>query len=174
MIDKKKKENNRDITPFDIDNIWDFEDIFENMSERIEKMHNEMNRMMEFAMQNKNNKSGVAKPFVYGYSFQIGFDGKPRFQEFGTDLPQSEMITEAREPYVDIAEHKDMISITVELPGVQKDEIELDVKERKVVIKVDNDKRKFYKEIELPSVIKKKSITTSYQNGVLDIELKKK
>ena len=60
-----------------------------------------------------------------------------------------------------------------EVPGVEKKDIDLEVTENTLTIKVDKDKRKYYKEVELPCEVDADSAKASYQNGILDIELKK-
>jgi len=56
---------------------------------------------------------------------------------------------------------------------VDKKDIDLEITENTLTIKVDKDKRKYYKEVELPCEVDANSAKASYQNGVLDIELKK-
>lgn len=43
----------------------------------------------------------------------------------------------------------------------------------KVIIKVDAEESKYYNEVELPCNVDTDSAITSFQNGVLDVELKK-
>jgi HSP20 family protein len=86
------------------------------------------------------------------------------------------MITEEsiREPLVDVIESDDKISVTAEVPGVKKEDIDLEIVDKnKLIIRVDNPDRKYYKEVELPAEVDEKSAKATYQNGVLDIELKK-
>jgi HSP20 family protein len=42
-----------------------------------------------------------------------------------------------------------------------------------VIIKVNNGKEHYYKKVELPCNVDADSAITSYQNGILDVELKK-
>ncbi len=68
---------------------------------------------------------------------------------------------------------KDRFRIFVELPGVDKDKVKLDVAEDSVEIKTE-DEKKFYKMIYLDSAIDSESVKASYKNGVLTLELDKK
>jgi HSP20 family protein len=68
---------------------------------------------------------------------------------------------------------KDRYRIFVELPGVDKDKVKLDVAEDSIEIKTE-DEKKFYKMIYLDSVVDADSAKASYKNGVLTVELDKK
>ncbi len=116
-------------------------------------------------------------PIVYGYSITIGPDGKPIIREFGNLRPgrRPEMVevSEAREPLVDVYEENDIVKVVAEVPGVEKKDINLNASERKLVISVDNPKRKYYKEVDLPAEVDPQSAKASYKNGVLEVILKK-
>jgi len=68
---------------------------------------------------------------------------------------------------------KDKFKIFVELPGVDKDKVKLDVAEDSVEIKTE-DEKKFYKMINLDSPVDPDSAKASYKNGILTLELDKK
>jgi HSP20 family protein len=78
-----------------------------------------------------------------------------------------------REPLVDVMEEKDKYKIFVELPGVDKEKVKLDVAENSVQVKTEDDK-KFYKMIDLESSVDTDSAKASYKNGILTLELDKK
>ena len=79
----------------------------------------------------------------------------------------------SREPLVDLNETDDMINVTVEIPGISKDKINLEILDKSLVIEVMGKERKYYKEIALSSEVGGDSAKATYRNGVLDIELKK-
>jgi len=122
-------------------------------------------------------------PFVFGYSMTMRPDGKPEIREFGNikptkgatfGIPRKRMNVKAEhEPLVDIVEEDNTLKIIAEVPGVKKDEIEMESIENSLIISVDNKKQKYYKEIELPSKIDLKNLKASYRNGVLEISLPK-
>jgi HSP20 family protein len=68
---------------------------------------------------------------------------------------------------------KDKFKIFVELPGVDKDEVKLNVAEDSIEIQT-NDERKFYKFIDLDETVDVDSTKASYKNGILTVELDKK
>jgi HSP20 family protein len=114
-------------------------------------------------------------PFVYGFSYTAEPGREPVFQEFGNIRPSRRGIEPSigREPLVDIMDEKDKYKIFVELPGVDKDKVKLDVAEDSVEIKTE-DNKKFYKMISLESTVDVDSTKASYKNGILTLELDKK
>jgi len=123
-------------------------------------------------------------PFVYGYSVTIGPDGKPIIREFGNVRPSTKPlpfgapklgmeVKEEREPLMDVFDEGDSIRIVAELPGIEKSDINLDSTEKTLIISVSTEKRKYYKKIDLPSEIDPASATASYNNGILEVKVKK-
>jgi len=114
-------------------------------------------------------------PFVYGFSYTAEPGKEPVFSEFGNIKPSYRGIepSQGREPLVDVMSEKDRYRIFVELPGVDKDKVKLDVAEDSIEIKTE-DEKKFYKMIYLDSVVDADSAKASYKNGVLTVELDKK
>lgn len=84
------------------------------------------------------------------------------------------MISDEREPLTDIIEGDNDVAITIEIPGVEKDNIDLNVTEDTLEIKVDAPQRKYRKVLNLPNKVKPKSTKATYKNGILDIVLDKK
>jgi len=114
-------------------------------------------------------------PFVYGFSYTAEPGREPVFREFGNIKPSHRGIepSPGREPLVDVMNEKDKYRIFVELPGVDKDKVKLDVAEDSIQIKTEDEKR-FYKLIQLDSAVDAESAKASYKNGVLTLELDKK
>ena len=142
---------------------FDIEREFRRMEEWINRI------MREFG------RGEIRGPYVYGFSMRIGPDGKPQIQEFG-NVPRripgvSEDMAEYREPLVDVMEDDKTISVTAELPGVSKDDIDLNLSDdnQTLVIKVDSPDRKYYKEVVLPAKVKPNKVKATYKNGILDV-----
>jgi HSP20 family protein len=157
---------------FDIDRI--FEDLMRFMREFERRFYEEMR---EFKPEKPGRFERIEGPFVYGFSITIGPDGKPIIQEFGNvrKIRGKPSIVEEREPLVDIFESENEVSVVAELPGVEKDKIDVKVTEdgKTLIINASNEKRKYYKEIELPARVDPSSAKASYKNGVLEVKLKK-
>jgi HSP20 family protein len=114
-------------------------------------------------------------PIVYGYSVTIGPDGKPVVREFG-NVRRAEgepwkAIQDKREPLVDVVSSGKEVKVIAELPGVNKDDIKVQVKERSVVISVDKEDRGYYKELELPGLVDPDRARTTYNNGILEVAI---
>jgi HSP20 family protein len=79
-----------------------------------------------------------------------------------------------REPLTDLIECDNSISVTIELPGLEKDDIDLRATSDTLTVTVETPERKYRKEFDLPCEIKPNNIKATYKNGILDITLKRK
>lgn len=152
-----------------------FKEPFEDMIKRFEESMPE--DFKEFVREEET-PSGVSRrygPFVYGFSYTAEPGKEPTFQEFGNIKLSHRGIepSQGREPLVDVMSEKDKFKIFVELPGVDKDKVKLDVAEDSVQIRTE-DEKKFYKMIPLESAVDADSAKATYKNGVLTLELDKK
>jgi HSP20 family protein len=171
---------------------WFFGDIDNMMKEMEEMMEREFNefktKIPEDLKRERKLPDGSTipewGPFVYGYSMTIGPDGKPKIREFGNVKPSNDPescgldqpcidVKEEREPLVDIVDTDGEIKVIVELPGVEKEKIKLSGTEDKLTISVDDPKRKYYKEIDIPAKVAPKKAKTAYKNGVLEVTIPK-
>lgn len=156
----------------DIFNDNRIRDIFndDKIMDDIKKMAEEMMKMFT------NVQPG--KPVVHGYKIEFGPDGKPQIEDFGNRSIRSPegvpTISDEMKPLTDIIEGENDVAITVEIPGVEKEDINLVATEDTLEIKVDSPKRKYHKIIDLPCNVKTKSTKATYKNGILDIVLDKK
>jgi HSP20 family protein len=121
-------------------------------------------------------------PIVYGYSMKVGPDGRPIIREFGNLKPSTGrlgpgepriQVAEKREPLVDIMDEGETIKIIAEVPGVEKQDIQVNCSERSMTISVDTPERKYYKELELPADVDPETSRASYKNGVLEVIVRK-
>ena len=167
-----RDRNKRRKNPFDFINDDEFEKIFEEMQRMFENI--DFKEMIEDMMRNGFDPN---KRFIHGFSLNIGSDGKPKFQEFGNRSVKSStgepVLSDEREPLTDIIEGDEDVAVTVEIPGVEKEDIDLNITENKLEIKVNNPKRKYHKRVEIPCNVKPKTTKATYKNGVLDIVIKR-
>ena len=169
----RDKDKRRRKSPFDFMDDEDFERIFDEMQRMFERT--DFKEMIEDMF-----RSGFDpnKRFIHGFSMNIGPDGKPKFQEFGnrpTKTPTGEpMLSDEREPLTDIIEGDEDVAITVEIPGVEKEDIDLNVTDDNLEITVDNPARKYHKYVDMPCNVKPKTTKATYKNGVLDVVVKRK
>ncbi|MEM1994635.1 MAG: archaeal heat shock protein Hsp20 [Nitrososphaerales archaeon] len=116
-------------------------------------------------------------PFIYGYSVTIGPDGKPVVREFGNLKPipgrPGLTVKEAREPLTEVIEN-DEVKVIVEIPGVEKEDIQIYASDNKLTISVDSRGKSYHKVVEIPKDVEPEKATTTYRNGVLEITLPRK
>ena len=167
-------------SPFD---PWGYPDIDEMMRE-MERAFSEQFKDFEkelpknLVRESRTPEGGVKKeigPFVYGYSVTIGPDGKPVIREFGNvrsgeDRPLK-AIQDKREPLVDVISSGTDVRIIAEMPGVNKEDIDVTVNEKAMTISVDREDRGYYKKLELPGIVDPKGARSTYNNGILEVTI---
>ncbi|UCH72411.1 MAG: Hsp20/alpha crystallin family protein [Thermoplasmatales archaeon] len=167
---RKKRRNPFDAFGFDEDFI---RDLFSD-----DRVMDDIKRMTEEMMKMFSNAQPGGKPFVHGFKIQMSPDGKPRIEDFGNrsiKTPEGEpTISEEREPLTDIIEGDTDVAVTVEIPGVEKEDVDVNVTSDALEINVNNSKRKYHKRLNLPCDVLPKTTKATYKNGVLDVVIKRK
>ncbi len=155
----------------------DFDDLFDDVDkfhERLAKKMFEEMKDIERAVQEGKLKGEwdirtIEEPGATGYV------ARGRFQFGDKQLPKTlklpgKITEEVREPLTDVFENNDNIKLYMELPGVEKADIQLNISENRVDIKAKN----FHKAVDLPtSDIETDKTTTNYRNGVLEVTIPK-
>src|SRR5919204_1026025 len=192
----------RDIEPFDWfsrffgSGRWGkgFPDIFRGFDE----MRREMERGFENAFKNIQAQApkdlvkeyqtpGGGKvrefgPFIYGYSMTVGPDGKPKVREFGNvRSPFSSgsfarpFISSEREPLADVTTTDKEVKVAVEMPGVSKENIKINVYDNSLEVTTTGiEQRKYHEVIKIPPETDIETATSTYKNGILEVVFKKK
>jgi len=155
----------------------DFEDIFQDAENFYRKLVKKMFRDIEDIeeavksgkLQGEWDVKPIEEPNVKGYiargRFQFGDTPETRALTLPKQIPK-----EAREPLTDVFQDKDSIKLYVELPGVEKTDIQLNITQGRAEIKAKN----FHKTIDLPSVdVEVDKATANYKNGVLEVIIPK-
>lgn len=140
-----------------------------------EKLEKIMDSLLKEMVQESVNES-KQKPVVMGFTMRFDPQGKPVMEEFG-DIAFREKeawLLEAREPLVNVNNSWEDIVLTVELPGVNREEIDLRLEPNKITVSVEREEVPYYKEITLMQEIFTENSKASFKNGVLEIVLKKK
>lgn len=99
-----------------------------------------------------------------------GYVARGRFTSREPWSPPEQITEEAREPLTDVFEDKDALKLYVELPGVEKDDIQLNIADGRAEIKA----KKFYKVVNLPTKdVDAEKASAEYKNGVLQVSIPK-
>ena len=157
-----------------------FKEIFKQISKNLPKDLQGLSPE-DFTKEFMKNKSEFGKkgPIIYGFNIGIGPDGKPIMGSFGNiekePLTGETKVRKTREPLVEVNEEGDQIVVIAEMPGVRKEDIEINATNRSLTISTEKIilGRKYYKEIELPVAINSDYAKARYTNGILEIKLKK-
>jgi HSP20 family protein len=153
------------MTYFD-ETFRDIDAFYKKLTERMFKQMEEIDKAIRSGrLQGEWDVRPIEKPGVRGYVAQGRFQlGEP------LRIPR-QALDEAREPLTDIFEDKEHVKLYVELPGVDKDDIQLNVTATQAEIKAKN----FYNTIDLPTRnVEFDKATANYKNGVLEVLIPKK
>ena len=156
----------------------DFEDIFDDVDKLYQRFAKRMFKEIEDIedavksgkLEGKWDIKPIKEPGVKGYiargRFEFGNKARPKILTLPKEVPQ-----EGREPLTDVFQDENNVKLYVELPGVEKTDIKLNVSQGKAEIKAKN----FFKVVDLPSVdIEVDKTVANYKNGVLEVTIPKK
>lgn len=175
-----KKRNPFDDFPKEFPN-----DFFKNIQKIIEEMlkNSDFSDIEKFFENGLNSGAGSNNPFVWGFSFNKGADGKPRFEQFGDFIKKMGFNNggvevngddeRIREPLADIIEEDSEVRVIIEMPGVDKSQIDISTTERVLKLKSNSENRTYKKEIKLPVSVIPESSKAKFNNGVLEITLQR-
>ncbi|MGQ4915512.1 MAG: Hsp20/alpha crystallin family protein [Candidatus Asgardarchaeia archaeon] len=135
----------------------------------------------------------------YGYTISDVMDEIAKLREYMNNLfnktfseliPSIEAEFGLKEPLMDMMEDENDIIVTMEIPGVSKDDIKIQVYDNtlevkaetktkeeykdKNVIRMERQHTGFYRKITLPEEVDFENAKASYENGILKIILPKK
>ncbi len=141
--------------------------------DEFERQFEEMNELMSRVIQ-----STGKEPLVYGFSLQVGPDGIPHIERFGNVTPMdvsAGVNAGVREPFTSsmIDKENNELRITAEMPGIQKEEIQVSATEDEVTINADSE-RKYNKKLKTACPVDPDSAKAKYNNGILEVTFKLK
>ena len=150
-----------------------FKEIFKQLSKNLPK---ELQGLSPEEITKEFMKKG---PIMYGFNLGFGPDGKPIMDSFGNlekePISGERKVRKTREPLVEVNEEQDQIILIAEMPGVNKEDIELNATNRSITISTQKivSGRSYFKEIDLPAAINQDYAKARYTNGILEVRLKK-
>lgn len=77
----------------------------------------------------------------------------------------------ASETHVDVIDEGDQIRVVADLPGVDKDDIDLKCDGERLTISAASDRREYDERIQLPARVDEHSASATFKNGVLQVTL---
>jgi HSP20 family protein len=112
---------------------------------------------------------------VFGFSVKTAMGGKPIVEPFGNikKTPKGPKVDGEREPITDVFDETEEIKVYAEMPGVNQEDIKLDIKEDILDISAQRGDRKYHKEMLLPVKVKSETLISNYNNGMLEVIIKK-
>lgn len=113
---------------------------------------------------------------VYGFTINTAVGGgSPKVETFGNikKTPEGPKVDEEREPMTDIFDEKEEIVVIAEMPGVEENDIKIELKEDMLEISAVSKHRIYRKELLLPAKGKLSSLQQKFTNGILEIRIKK-
>lgn len=151
-----------------------FDEFFRDFEKEFEGIGDDLIRIVE-ELKERSKEPGKGKPIIYGFSMRVGPEGEPMIERFGnTPAEYNEpKVTDEREPLVDVIEKDKEITVVAELPGIEKEDISLEVSDDILGIDVNTIARKYHKELKLPCKVKSDTTRAIYKNGVLEVKLER-
>jgi HSP20 family protein len=122
--------------------------------------------------------SGKEVRGIYGFTVKVGLGEEgPRIEPFGNirrDIKSGRTeVQEVREPMVDVFEEDDHLLVLVELPGIDKEDVRIDLKDDVLTISAERGDKKYRKEVLLPRSVSKEKMQVSCNKGILEIKCPK-
>ena len=154
-------------------------DIFNDINREFAEAEDMLNRMFRTVREIGPTKAVTAEyPYYYGYQLTIGPDGKPKIREFGNVRPAAKGLVEqtgVRQPLVDtlLNEKENTLIVTAEMPGVDKENIRVNLAGRYVTIHAEKGDKKYHTDIPV-NVDIEDSAKAVYTNGILELKIKLK
>ncbi|MFW6143952.1 MAG: Hsp20/alpha crystallin family protein, partial [Candidatus Natronoplasma sp.] len=113
------------------------------------------------------------------------FLGRPREgRRFSTSMPA------LRSPVTDLSDLGDKYRVEAEIPGIDKDDIEIELRDDSLVIEAEKEEeteeegedylrrergfKSFYRKLPLPEEVNPEEVAASLENGILSIDMPKK
>ena len=108
------------------------------------------------------------RPFIAGFSFNLGPEGKPSVQVFGDNpVRRDGFRAPINEQVVD--DKSGALRLILEMPGVEKENITVDATEDAAVVTAEKEDRRYRAQISLKAAVKPDSGKAEYKNGILEI-----
>ncbi|MDE1461464.1 Hsp20/alpha crystallin family protein [Spartinivicinus poritis] len=126
-------------------------------------------------------KEGQEAKGVFGFSVKMGLgeqgDSEVQVEPFGNVYRNKKTgkteIKDVREPLVDIFEEEDHVLLVGEMPGINQNDLKLELKDDILILAAERGDKKYRKEMLLPEKFSEDSMTIRVKNGVVEIKLER-
>lgn len=144
-----------------------FDKIFKQMNQAMQNMHEEMQRMMQDMQDNGADIKGYTVTKLPGQ--------EPRVMSFGDtgDAFHDHPASPTESTHVDVMDEGDEIHVVADMPGVEKNQIELTVNGSRLHIQADSEDRSYDERVDLGASVDPETAEATYNNGVVQVTLEK-
>ncbi len=140
------------------------------MLEELDRYFDEFEKTIEDVLRStlSTGQQAFSKPLVAGFAMGVGPEGKPSIQFFGDKVEGNDGY---RTPiYEQVVDEKDgRLRVIFELPGVDKNSIEISALDNKVNLKVEDDGRRYMADVTLERDVDPDTSKATLRNGLLEI-----
>src|ERR687885_718465 len=154
--------------------------LLESIDKEFAEAEDMLNRMFKTVREiNPLDLTSSNTPYYYGYQITVGPDGKPHVREFGNVRPSAKGLIEqagVRAPLVDTAvdQKQNTLRVTAEMPGVNKEDIKVNVSGKYVTVHAEKGDKKYHTDIPVDVELDDSSAKATYTNGILELNIKLK
>ena len=146
----------------DDDIFAEFERLFEDIRQRMGLMRAQSGLTPE------------SMPLSYSYRVVIDQDGQRKVTERYEDrTAQNKVAADDDGPLIDVLDQEDKVRVIMHVPGASREDIDLEFKDRSLMVKVENASRSMMREVPLPCAVVPSSAIAECHNGVLEVCLLK-
>jgi HSP20 family protein len=112
---------------------------------------------------------------VYGFTINTAGGSTPKVETFGNikKTPEGPKVDEEREPITDIFDEENEIVVIAEMPGIEENDLVIDLKEDILEISAVSKSRTYRKELLLPVKADMQNLSHKFTNGILEIKITK-
>ena len=153
--------------------------IFGDMDREFAEAEETLNRMFRTLPEIIPADVAANSPYYYGYQITIGTDGRPHVREFGNVRRSTKGLIEqtgVRAPLADttLDEKQNTLRITAEMPGINKEDIKVNMADQYVTIHAGKGDKKYHTNIPVDVELDDTSAKATYSNGILELKIKLK
>ena len=139
------------------------------MLDELDKHFEEFEKDVQEAFRNSLSTARFqSQPFVAGFSFKLGPEGRPSIQVFGDRSLRSDGFRSPMSEQI-LDEKNRMLRLVFDMPGVEKADIKVDATEDNAVVTAERGNRRYRAELALKAEVLPDSGRAEYKNGVLEI-----